>query len=247
MFPIVPAVADSRHGSAILSAVYLALAYGPFSRLIVADAIRKRHIPPAPVDLKHHMLNVVRGLPSAISFSADFLRRRYLTRTRLPGFFIQSNDLRYRLAYHSEQLPQADSRIVLSGDIDRTGLPRARVDLRFHTTDASSVVRTHELLADWLARNQLGRLEWRDAPDQRVNAVLAQAAHGTHQIGTIRMGADRREGVVDRDLRTFDSPNLFVASTAILPTSGQANPTLTAIALAMRLAYTWKTRRLHFG
>ena len=152
MFPIVPPVADVRHGSAILSLVYLALAYRPLARLIVAEAIRKRHIPPEPVDLAGHLLNVVKGLPSAIALSSDFLWRRYMTRSRLPGFFIRNKNLRYRLAYHSEQIPQPDSRVTLSGEFDRTGLAKIRVDLRFHETDAWSVVRTHELLSDWLIR-----------------------------------------------------------------------------------------------
>lgn len=240
IFPIVPAVANARHGSAILSTVYLALAYKPLSRLIVADAIRKRHIPPHLTDLPRHLLNILKGIPEAAVFSADFLRRRYMTKARIPGFFVDSKDLRYRLAYHSEQLPQAASRVTLSGESDRTGLPKIRIDLRFHPTDALSVVRTHELLADWLIRAGAGRLVWNDPPEERIEAVLAQAQHGTHQIGTIRMGARKSDAVVDRDLRAFDSPNLFVASAAVLPTSGQANPTLTAIALAMRLAHNWK-------
>ena len=61
-------------------------------------------------------------------------------------------------------------------------------------------------------------------------------SHGTHQIGTARMGATRADGVVDGDLRCFDAPNLFVASSAVFPTSGQANPTLSIIAFAVRLA-----------
>lgn len=65
---------------------------------------------------------------------------------------------------------------------------------------------------------------------------MAQARHGTHQIGMVRMGTNARDGVVDGNLRSFDLPNLFVTSTAVLPTSGQANPTLTAMALAVRLA-----------
>jgi choline dehydrogenase-like flavoprotein len=241
MFPIVPPVADVRHGSAILSLAYLALAYDPLGRLIVADAIRKRHIPPEPVDVAGHLLNVVKGLPSAVALSADFLWRRYLTNARLPGFFIRSKNHSYPLAYHMEQIPQADSRVTFSEKFDRTGLAKIRVDLRFHEIDAWSVVRTHELLSDWLIRTGFGRLEWSVPANQRINAVLAQAKHGTHQIGTIRMGASRNDGVVDRNLRTFDSANLFVVSTAVLPTSGQANPTLTAIALAMRLAHSWRT------
>ncbi len=50
------------------------------------------------------------------------------------------------------------------------------------------------------------------------------------------MGADRTRGVVDGDCRGFDTPNLYVVSTAVLPTSGQANPTLTAVQLGLRLA-----------
>jgi choline dehydrogenase-like flavoprotein len=245
MFPIVPAVADARHGSAILSLVYLALAYdSPLSRLIVAEAIRKRHIPPNPVNLNEHLLNVMKGFPSAIASASSFLWRRNLSKFRVPGFFIRSKSHRYRLAYHSEQIPNPNSRVTLSGEFDRTGMPKLRVDLRFHEADAWSVVRTHELLSDWLTRTKFGHLEWNAPPDQRINGVLAQASHGTHQIGTIRMGASRTDAVVDRNLRCFDSPNLFVASTAVFPTSGQANPTLTAVALAMRLAHTWKMNGL---
>ena len=244
MYPVVPAVADARHGSAILSFVYLVLAYRPLSRLIVPEAIRKMHVPPYSVDIAGHLLNVVKGLPSAIAISADFLWRRYMTRSRLPGFFIRSKNRRYRLAYYSEQTPQPDSRVTLSGQHDRTGLAKIRVDLRFHDADARSVVRTHELFSDWLTRTGFGHLEWKTPADKRISEVLAQARHGTHQIGTIRMGTNRNEGVVDRNLRTFDSANLFVVSSAVLPTSSQANPTLTAIALAMRLAHTWKVNGL---
>jgi choline dehydrogenase-like flavoprotein len=247
MFPIVPPVADVRHGSAILSLVYLALAYPPLARLIVADAIRKRHIPPRPVDFVGHLLNVAKGLPSAVASSLYFVWHRYMAKSRLPGFFVRANDHHYRLAYHSEQIPQRDSRVTLSEKLDRTGLAKIRVDLRFHEADALSVVRTHELLSDWLTRTGFGHLEWNVPVDRRVGEVLAQAKHGTHQIGTIRMGANRYEGVVDRNLCTFDSANLFVVSTAVLPTSGQANPTLTAIALAMRLAHAWKAKGLPRG
>jgi hypothetical protein len=247
MYPIVPAVADAQHGSAILSLVYLVLAYPPLGRRIVAEAIRKIHIPPQPVDVVDHLVNVMRGLPSAIAVSSDFLWRRYMSKSRLPGFFVHSKNLRYRLAYHSEQIPQSDSRVMLSEQTDRTGLAKIRVDLRFSETDGRSVVRTHELFSDWLIKTGFGRLEWNAPADQRVSTVLARAKHGTHQIGTTRMATNGKDGVVDRNLRTFDSANLFVASTAVLPTSGQANPTLTAIALAMRLAHNWRQNGLPSG
>jgi choline dehydrogenase-like flavoprotein len=235
-WPVVPPVADPRHGNAILSLVFLALSYGPLGRRLVAEAIRRRHIPARPTGHLRHLGNVATGIPSALLFSADFLRRRYDKRTRLPGFFIRNRANRYGLSYHAEQAPRPESRVWLSGAQDRLGLPSLAIDYRFCRQDADSVVRTHDLMEGWLKTSGLGRIEYRVPREDRVDAVLAQAAHGTHQIGLARMGAHRREGVVDADLKCFDSPNLYVASTAVLPTSGQANPTLTTVALALRLS-----------
>lgn len=235
-WPVVPPVADPRHGSAILSLVYLALSIGPLGRMIVAEAIRKRHIPPEPVSRLRHLANLATGAPSAALFSLDFLRKRYDKRTRLPGFFIRNRHNRYGLSYHAEQAPSALSRVWLSGESDRLGLPSLTVDYRFCDQDVESVVRTHDHMEGWLERSGLGRIEYRMAREERGAAVMALAAHGTHQVGLVRMGRDAREGVVDANLNTFDCPNLYVASTAVLPTSGQANPTLTTVALALRLA-----------
>ena len=238
MWPVVPPIADPRHGSGFLSLVYLALAYRPLGRRIVAEAIRHRHLPDRPVAIGHHLGNVLLGLPETARLAADFLVRRYACRTRLPGLFVPNRQRRYGLFYHAEQLPNPDSRVTLADGVDRLGLARLRVDLRFQEEDARSVVKVHDLFGRWLEATGVGRLKNRVAPEARVAAVLAKARHGTHQIGTIRMGASPAEGVVDRDLRTFGAPNLFVVGTAVLPRSGQANPTLTAVALAIRLAET---------
>ena len=61
-------------------------------------------------------------------------------------------------------------------------------------------------------------------------------AYGGHHIGTARMGSDPRSSVVDSDCRVHGVENLYVASSATFPTSSQANPTLTVVALALRLA-----------
>lgn len=236
LWPIVPPVGDPAHGSAILSAIYLALAFDPLAKFLVADAIRKRHIPAKANRIGAHMWNVLTGFPAAVAFSTDFLWHRYVKPPRIPGFFVRNASRRYPLAYHSEQIPRPESRVSLSDDVDRTGLEKLHIDLRFHETDARSIVRTHELLADWLARTGYGRLHWRHQGDDRMEAVLRQAQHGTHQIGTARMGETPQDGVVDANLLVFGTPNLYVAGTAVLPTSGQANPTLTAVALGIRLA-----------
>ena len=50
------------------------------------------------------------------------------------------------------------------------------------------------------------------------------------------MSADSKDGVVDETCRVFGSDNLFVAGGSIFPRAGYANPTLSIVALALRLA-----------
>jgi len=50
------------------------------------------------------------------------------------------------------------------------------------------------------------------------------------------MHDDPRKGVVDRDCRVHGVSNLYVAGSSVFPTAGSTNPTLTIIALAIRLA-----------
>jgi choline dehydrogenase-like flavoprotein len=57
-----------------------------------------------------------------------------------------------------------------------------------------------------------------------------------HYIGTTRMADDPSAGVTDRNCAVHGMQNLFVAGSSVFPTAGQANPTLTIVALAVRLA-----------
>jgi hypothetical protein len=235
-WPVVPAIADPAHRSGPLSAVFLALTVGPVARRLLAEPIRLKHAGPPPYRRGPHVWNVLRDLGATLGFAPSFLWRNRVARMRLPGFFLTNPGRRYGLEYHSEHLPGAESRLTLGETTDRLGLPRLVHDLRFSEADAASVLAAHEALGGWLTRNGLGRLEYYARPEERAAGVLAEARHGTHQVGTIRMGADRTSAVVDAECRAFDVANLFVVSTAVLPTSGQANPTLTAVQLGLRLA-----------
>jgi choline dehydrogenase-like flavoprotein len=244
MWPIIPKVADPTHGNGILSLSYLALSLEKLGGRLVPELIRKRHAG-LEADRGLHLRNVLRDLPHTVAFVPNFLWRRYISRPSLPGLFLRDPDHRYRLFYHSEQSPNPDSRVTLTDTLDRTGLPKLLIDLRVRDEDAHSVVRVHELFSQWLLRSGEGTLNYRMPRSDRVSAVLAQARHGSHQIGTARIGKSRATAVVDKDLRAFDSPNLFAVSSAVLPTSSQANPTLTTMALALRLADTLVREHAH--
>ncbi|GJD49795.1 hypothetical protein OPKNFCMD_2529 [Methylobacterium crusticola] len=235
-WPVVPMMADAGHGNALLSLAFLALSIDPIGRALLPEALRVRHVPKS-VARWPHVRNTCRGLPGALLSGSRVLWQRYGAATRLPGLYVRNPGRRYGLSYHSEQSPRADSRVRLCDRIDATGLPRLHIDYRVHEDDARAVVRAHDLLGGWLARTGFGRLEYRQPAERNVEAVMRLSGHGTHQIGTARMADAPARGVVDRDLRVFDSPNLYLASAAVLPRSGQANPTLTVIALAVRLAH----------
>lgn len=66
--------------------------------------------------------------------------------------------------------------------------------------------------------------------------MAAQARDGYHQIGLTRMSATPETGVVDRNCRLHGVQGLYVASASVFPVSSQANPTLSVVALALRLA-----------
>ena len=72
--------------------------------------------------------------------------------------------------------------------------------------------------------------------DQLLEQVTTNFNSLAHHIGTTRMSDDPRSGVVDANCRVHATDNLYVAGASVFPTSGHANPTLTILALSLRLA-----------
>lgn len=235
-WPDNPFLGDPAHRSAILSLAYLSLATPGLGHFLEPEAIRRKYLEHGVHDVTKHLGNILCGLPEAVRETFSFLYRRYGTTPRLPGFFVHNKARRYALFYHAEQAPNLASTVSLGDERDALGMPRLRVDLRYGALDAESVVAGHEIIDRDLRAAGLGGLEHHFPADERVARVWDQMTDGYHQIGTVRMAADPKRGVVDADCRVHGTPNLFVAGSAVFPTSGQANPTLLITALAARLA-----------
>ena len=141
-----------------------------------------------------------------------------------------------------EQAPNPDSRVQLSTRRDRHGVPLADLDWRFSAVDKHTVQELARVLDRELERTGLGRLEvedWvlDDSPAWPADPTVGNhPLGGYHHMGTTRMSTDPRQGVVDADCRVHGYANLYVAGSSVFPTSGWANPTLTIMALAFRLA-----------
>lgn len=232
-----PFISDPSHRSGILSAVYLAkdCVLPEYQRKLatIERSQRDRMVR----DWRFwaaHVGNVARdGVPVG-RFGADWVRRRILARRKLPHVVVRNRDGVYPLDVNMEQMPNPDSRVTLAPDTDAYGLPRLCIDWRMTEQDADSMVRTLHLLRADFARSGCARLDFDDA--ELEAQVRDSTPIGGHHIGTARMAASPQDGVVDADGQVFGTPGLFVAGSAVFPTSGHANPTLTIVALALRLA-----------
>ena len=134
--------------------------------------------------------------------------------------------------FYAEQRPNADSRIVLGAERDALGCPRPHLDWRFLPADRDALRNAVALFARDVRKEGWGTLDY-DPGDVRLVEIMELARH---HMGTTRMHEDPREGVVDADCRVHGIDNLYVAGASVFPTSGVANPTLTLLALAIRLA-----------
>lgn len=228
--------ADPNHRSGILSAAYLALNLPYLRDKLAPPAIQKAFRGRLPSETYWpHLRNILSDFPYAAAFTAQFLFKRFVPARRIPALFIYNRFNRYDLYYHAEQTPQWDNRVSLQTDHDRFGMPRLNVNFRYHPQDIESVYRAHEVLADQLEKRQkLGIFKYKQ--DDIRAMIIAQAQDGFHQIGTTRMSVSEKDGVVDPDCKVHSVGNLYVCSSSVFPTSGQANPTLTIVALAVRLA-----------
>ena len=123
--------------------------------------------------------------------------------------------------------------------LDSLGVPRVVVDWRIHDGDFAGVLASVADLGRQMAAAGLGRL-------RKVNFAVPEPGRalstGMHHVGTTRMARDESEGVVDTQCRVFGTDDLYVAGSSVFPTSGAANPTLTIVALALRLAAHLKER-----
>ena len=140
----------------------------------------------------------------------------------------------------SEQAPNPESRVTLADEVDAFGQPRAVLDWRPSELDDLSVRRNIRVLALVCGASGLGRVQ--DLLSEGVSIRSLDLKGSYHHTGTTRMNDEPASGVVDRNCRVHGLSNLYVASSSVFPTHGTANPTLTIIALAYRLADHLKGR-----
>jgi hypothetical protein len=234
-FPFRPDLHNPRHRDPVLSLLFLQEWW--------SSPRRSRQMRSG--DLARHLGNVAFATPLAWADIAHQLGSRFGKRPRLPFILPYRRTNRDALWFQGEHAPNRESRVVLSDRTDDFGMPRLEPRVAFSEIDTRTVVGFYALLDRSLRERGLGHVEYTEpALRAYLDEVKRRYRSNAHHIGTTRMSADPRDGVVDADCRVHGVRNLYVAGSSVFPTSGHANPTLMILALTTRLADCLIARRL---
>jgi choline dehydrogenase-like flavoprotein len=137
----------------------------------------------------------------------------------------------FAIGVRAEQVPNPNSRVLLDGERDVLGMNKVRLDWQLTEQDLDSLRRAQRILESELNFPCSGAEQV-----QRADEHALEITGASHHMGTTRMHRDPKLGVVDESCRVHGIRNLYVTGSSVFPTSGWVPPTLTIIALALRLA-----------
>jgi choline dehydrogenase-like flavoprotein len=166
-----------------------------------------------PPDYSTHVGNIY----EAVKWKLETWKRRLLA----------TEPSHFATLYIAGAAPNPESRVTLTDSVDALGLRRIKLDWRLPSDFDEKMRRAHEILASELGRAGLGRLHVNPEHD-----ILN--AH--HHMGTTRMHREPNHGVVDENCRVHGIENLFIAGSSVFPSYSFDDPTMTIVALALRLA-----------
>jgi len=161
---------------------------------------------------------------------AETVNREY---AQNPWFDQQQGYVNYDAQFILEPSPNPDSRVTLTDETDRLGLRKLKLDWRFNEQDFKSVEHVIGQLIRHLGGTGTGRIQWHKFFEPEH---IAQMGGGMHHGGTTRMSAAAEDGVVDEHCQVHGTRGLYVAGNSVFSHTGFTNPTLTIVALALRLA-----------
>jgi choline dehydrogenase-like flavoprotein len=142
------------------------------------------------------------------------------------------------LFFQSEQTPNRNSRVTLSGtENDALGMPRVEMHISFTELDIESIVRAHNLFVQRYIETNAGEIVYSEnGLREYLKKKIASYNSYAHHIGTTRMSDSPQTGVVDKNAKVYGVNNLFIVGSSVFSTASHANPTLTIVAQALRLA-----------
>lgn len=195
-----------------------------------SHGLRYHYVPAHPIE---NFTEMVRNAATTMQFAEGSLRHsNHYYNLSQGGWSGVPNKSKlfeiFEVITQIEQLPHPENRISLGRSVDIYDQRRAKIHWHWGEEDTEYVQRAHEVFAAEIERAGIGEARFPNVP------YHVPGSH--HHIGGARMHPDRNEGVVDEHLKVHGVEGLYLASSATFPTGSYANPTLTILALAIRLA-----------
>ena len=231
-----PSISNAIHRDPVFSAAFLAKHYRDVIHHSNPSAVVTALRASSDVQLEHW--KVIAGTrPDSVNSIARIFRDRYLTKRRLPSVLASPTAKEHHISYMSEHAPNRDSRVVLAEERDSHGMRRITVRPALSDVDVATIVELHRLLAERFGKTGFGHVEF---DESRLRSHISDYSRHfnsqAHHLGTTRMSAEPADGAVDVNCEVHGVRGLFVIGGSVFPTGGHANPTLTIVALSVRLA-----------
>src|SRR3989338_5462133 len=183
-------------------------------------------------------------LNACVQFEPDlgiFQKYAFAIWRRMPGFSTKVLTIflprTLRARWFADMEPRAENRVILSDKLDRFGSPLPKVVYDLSERDKATLEELFSQLRSGVERLELGKLTGTAAD---VLKVVKDDA--SHHLGGTRMGLSPQESVVNTECRVHSSENLYVVGGSVFPSAGCASPTMTMVALSIRLAEHVKSK-----
>jgi len=224
-----PKIVDPSHKIGVLSGLFLAknfISYEYGKRLKDGNSSLGIYL--------KHFANIILDPIDTIKFLYHWITKRTLAKRKFPSVILNNKSNQFTFEIHGEQYPNPDSHITLINETDELGMRKVKVDWKYMPEDIESIRRSLKLFVQEINQSGLATFEFDD--DKLEEDLTRFGAYGGHHIGTTRMGTNPETSVVDVNCKLHNVDNLYIASASVFPTSSQANPTLTIVAMSLRLA-----------
>jgi choline dehydrogenase-like flavoprotein len=143
----------------------------------------------------------------------------------------------FELFTRIEQAPNPNSRVTLDTEKDALGVPRAMLHWELTPLEKHSLRGIYKIIGEQMGISAAGRVRLMDyLQDESDNTWPSFTGGGWHHMGTTRMSDDPKKGVVDANCKVHGIANLYMAGASCYATAAAPNPTLTLVALTIRLA-----------
>lgn len=199
--------------------------YTSFRRFARA-AFGRADLPTRPVQ---RLWSAIKGMSDVGQVAVDKLAGRTTGDNNSQG---NTDPRSFALFQMAEQTPNPESRVTLGSERDAFGQPRVQLNWQLQSRDFRNIRRAQELVGAAIEDSGVGRFLLPSLDEIRETV----SGGGHHHMGTTRMSDTPENGVVDSDCKVHGVDNLHIAGSSVFPTSGCANPTLTIVALAIRLS-----------